>query len=314
MQSQLRYRNPMMHPSLPRVSVLTSCYKSERYLETFLSNLESQTLFPNFEVLLDLNSPSQAELDLSNRYKARYGSLLKININETVSPLGEAWNRCIRTSSGEYLTIWNVDDERTSNSLEVQAAALNSNPEYGAVYGPYGVINQPGQIKARLVENKVSSSFMHLSGFYLGPFFMFKREVIDLVGYFDEQFRSGNDFDFAVRLARSFQILRIDDVLGNFLDEGMGASTRTDSDQTLESAVIQLRYGQFKNVDKNLLPYLLQYSLPLLKWEDKWWSVSEYFPNYEAYIEEVYREQKVSRNSVRTLRRKVANLVKKLGA
>jgi glycosyltransferase involved in cell wall biosynthesis len=304
----------MMNPSLPRVSVLTSCYKSERYLEIFLSNLENQTLFPNFEVLLDLNSPSQAELDISNRYKVRYGSLLKITINETVSPLGEAWNRCIRISSGEYLTIWNVDDERTSNSLEVQAAALNSNPEYGAVYGPYGVINEPGQIKARLVENKVSSPLMHLSGFYLGPFFMFKREVIDLVGYFDEQFRSGNDFDFAVRLARSFQILRIDDVLGNFLDEGMGASTRTDSDQAIESAVIQLRYGQFKNVDKNLLPYLLQYSLPLLKWEDKWWSVSEYFPNYEAYIEEIYREQKVSRNSGRSVRRKAANLVRNLGA
>jgi len=95
-------------------------------LEKFLASLVDQSLFPDFEVLLDLNAPSKRELEIVNRFSLRYGSLLKVEIKEDVTPLGEAWNRCINRSTSGYLTIWNVDDERTPTSLEVQYEALNA--------------------------------------------------------------------------------------------------------------------------------------------------------------------------------------------
>ena len=78
----------------------------------------------------------------------------------------------------------------------------------------------------------------------LGPFFMFRRSVLDRCGMFDEQFKSGGDFDFAMRLARCGNGLCLSDMLGYYLNEGTGLSTNINDDvQAIERTVIELRYG-----------------------------------------------------------------------
>jgi len=269
-----------------------------------LASLVDQSLFPDFEVLLDLNAPSKRELEIVNRFSLRYGSLLKVEIKEDVTPLGEAWNRCINRSTSGYLTIWNVDDERTPTSLEVQYEALNASKKYSAVYGPYRVISKPGESQGRLVDNFVESQSAHLSGFHLGPFFMFKKEVTGSIGFFDEQFKSGNDFDFAIRLARSFQILRVDSELGSFLDEGRGASTRPNSLQEIESNVIQYRYGSFEGLDYLMLYGAFRYSVALAYWNGKWHPISKYFPKYFEYVDDKY-DQFLANNRNKVFKKKM---------
>ena len=60
----------------------------------------------------------------------------------------------------------------------------------------------------------------------LGPFFMFKRSILEKIGYFDEQLLSGTDFDFAMRLGRYAQGKHIDYNLGYYLNDRSGLSTK----------------------------------------------------------------------------------------
>jgi hypothetical protein len=85
-------------------------------------------------------------------------------------------------------------------------------------------------------ENELTTAMI------LGPFFMFRKSVIEKCGAFDEQFKSGGDLDFAMRLARNFDGIHTNKVLGVYLDEGTGLSTGSEL-QPLERTVIELRYG-----------------------------------------------------------------------
>ena len=71
---------------------------------------------------------------------------------------------------------------------------------------------------------------------------MFRKSAIEKAGVFDEQLVSGADYDLALRLAFNGKGMHIPNILGYYLNEGMGASTRPDSKQPLERTVIELRY------------------------------------------------------------------------
>jgi len=51
-------------------------------------------------------------------------------------------NTCIKEAKGEYVTIWNVDDLRTPNSLEMQMKALDENPDIALTYGDFIIVNK----------------------------------------------------------------------------------------------------------------------------------------------------------------------------
>ena len=51
-------------------------------------------------------------------------------------------NDCIKHSKGKFLAIWNVDDLRTSNSLELQFKALKGNNNAGFSFGSYKIVKK----------------------------------------------------------------------------------------------------------------------------------------------------------------------------
>ena len=77
---------------------------------------------------------------------------------------------------------------------------------------------------------------------------MFKRSLLDQVGLFDEQFFSGGDFDYTVRLSLVSNGIKVRGSLGSFLNERKGLSTSGDL-QAIERTVIQRRYGIWKDFD-----------------------------------------------------------------
>ncbi len=53
-----------------------------------------------------------------------------------------------------------------------------------------------------------------MDGMILGPFFMVRRTLLDKTGWFDEQLKSGADFDLAMRMARCGKGMHIPMFLG----------------------------------------------------------------------------------------------------
>ena len=222
-----------------KVSTITPCYKMGKYLKTFLDELPNQTYFNQLEIVLDHNEPSEEEKQLVRSYS--YNNLNHIVVDK-VDPIGVSMNRCINKAKGEYLCIWNVDDLRTPNSIELMAKTLDENPDIDFVYGNYIVVNSFQHNIGNLVDVSDKEDLL-TKGMILGPFFMFRKSIIKKSGIFDEQLVSGADFDLALRLAFNGNGKHIPEILGYYLNEGLGASTKSDSKQPLERTVIELRYG-----------------------------------------------------------------------
>ena len=242
---------------MTKVSTITPCYNMSKYMKGFLDNLSTQT-HKDLEIILDHNDPTDEEITLVEEYNKEHDNIFHIVV-EGVDPIGISMNRCIEFATGDYLCIWNVDDLRTPDSIEIMAKVLDENPDVDLVYGNYVIVSKFGETNGQFVD--VEPHIPELKeGMILGPFFMFRKSLIEKSGVFDEQLIQGPDYDLALRLVRNGKAHFIPDNLGYYLNEGLGMSTKPDSKQPIERTVIELRYN-VRVLDPQLVPYTREYDV-----------------------------------------------------
>ena len=225
---------------MTKVSTITPCYNMGRYMKGFLDNLSTQT-HKDLEIVLDHNDPSDDEVKLVEDYNEKYDNILHIKV-EGVDPIGTSMNRCIENATGEYLCIWNVDDLRTKESLEKMLDVFGNSRNIDFVYGNFTTVNKFKKTRGNYIDVSGREGELKKS-MILGPFFMFRRKIIDKIGLFDEQLISAADYDFAMRLARNSEGKHLNYNLGYYLNDRTGLSTKHGSLNELERTVVELRYG-----------------------------------------------------------------------
>ena len=242
---------------MTKVSTITPCYNMSKYMKGFLDNLSTQT-HKDLEIVLDHNDPSDEEVKLVEEYNEQYDNILHIKV-EGVDPIGTSMNRCIEYATGDYLCIWNVDDLRTPDSIEVMAKALDENPDVDFVYGNYVIVPKFGSTEGQYVDETGREEEL-TTGMILGPYFMFRKSLLEKSGVFDEQLIQGADYDLALRLAFNAKGLHLPINLGYYLNEGLGQSTKPNSKQPIERTVIELRY-RINVLEPHLVPYTREYDV-----------------------------------------------------
>ena len=242
---------------MTKVSTITPCYNMSKYMKGFLDNLSTQT-HKDLEIVLDHNDPSEEEVKLVEEYNDQYDNILHIKV-EGVDPIGTSMNRCIEYATGDYLCIWNVDDLRTPDSIEVMAKALDENPDVDFVYGNYVIVPRFGGTEGQYVDETGREDEL-TTGMILGPYFMFRKSILEKSGVFDEQLVQGADYDLALRLALNGKGLHLPINLGYYLNEGLGQSTKPNSKQPIERTVIELRYN-IRVLEPHLVPYTREYDV-----------------------------------------------------
>jgi nucleoside-diphosphate-sugar epimerase/GT2 family glycosyltransferase len=281
-ENQITLEKHKEHPIT--VSTITPCFRMKPYLKKFLEELPHQTYFEHLEVVLDHNEPDVEEIKWIQDFQKKYPGKIKHIITNPVEVIGASMNRCIKEASGDLLTIWNVDDLRTPNSIEAQVNAILTKKGDVAI-GDYRIVRRFGETEiGSIVEHKHIPESEFTRSMYFGPFFMFKKSLCKKAGYFDEQLVSGADFDIAIRLAYNGKVVLTDELLGYYLNEGKGASTRPNSKQALDKAIIHLRYGAFDKIDVGMVPHTVIYSIPeIISFGEKY-PVASFVKDYEKII------------------------------
>ena len=226
-------------------------------MKGFLDNLSTQT-HKDLEIVLDHNDPSEEEVKMVEEYNEQHDNILHIKV-DGVDPIGTSMNRCIEYATGDYLCIWNVDDLRTPDSIEVMAKALDENPDVDFVYGNYIIVPKFGSVEGQYVDETGREDEL-TTGMILGPYFMFRKSLLEKSGVFDEQLVQGADYDLALRLAFNAKGLHLPINLGYYLNEGLGQSTKPNSKQPIERTVIELRYN-IRVLEPHLVPYTRSYDV-----------------------------------------------------
>jgi len=260
-------------------------YKGEPFLAAYCVELEKQTLFPELEIIFVCNEPSVNERKLVNSFWDNYPDQVQL-LEVPRETLGASWNRAWAAARAPLLAIWNIDDRRLPDSLERQIGAMRGSKAV-LCYGDYMLVKKYGTEEG-LVRKTPEYHSGHFSRAYAqgGPFWIFRRELGDKIGYFDEQFRVAADMDLSFRIAANqLPMGRVDGVLGYFTDAQQGLSTHAGGQEAiLERTAIQLRYGIFDKVRRDLLPAVEHFRLAEFQNFGQWRPVTEVLPSYGAFL------------------------------
>lgn len=269
----------------PLVSAITPYYRGEKYLQGFLENVSAQTWFDRLEIVLDHNDPSDDELRIVRDFQRSHPGRLRHQVVSPVVPIGESMNRCISSASGQFLTIWNIDDLRPPSAVEAQASALERDADVDIVYTDFVVVERFGETEGVSYAGGVPDREL-TRGMALGPNFMFRSSLLDRAGKFDEQYRQGADYDLAVRLCLNGRAIHLPEVGCFYLDEGLGLTSRPGSVHPRERTVTELRYGVYDRIDYSLLPGIVHYDISTITFDGARHAVSEFVPGYEDLLRE----------------------------
>ncbi|MDH5507370.1 MAG: glycosyltransferase [Anaerolineae bacterium] len=268
------------------ISIITSCYQGITYLEGYFHSIQAQSLFDQVEIVFIHNEPSEAELALVAEFKAKNPGKLNHLIVNPVEPLGASWNRGWMAAKGKYLAVANLDDRRTPNSLEAQYKALEGSTDGVLAYGDFIRVPEYGMERGQYIHTPKFSKKTFSRAFPMaGAFFMWRKDLAEKVGYFDEQLKVGIDTDFIIRTALNDQkMCRTDTLLGYFLFARKGLSTRENSlGSTIDRTAIQLRYGIYDRVRPEYSDQAKAYDLDHVLQFGEWQPVVKYLPNGEGF-------------------------------
>jgi glycosyltransferase involved in cell wall biosynthesis len=128
----------------PTVSIITSVFQGDKYIQNFLEDITRQTIFPQCElILVNANSPGNEE-PIIQKYLSKYPNIIYKKLNFDPG-LYEVWNLTIRIARGKYITNANLDDRRAPHHIEKHVRTLENHPEIDLVCAPLKVTLQPNQ-------------------------------------------------------------------------------------------------------------------------------------------------------------------------
>jgi glycosyltransferase involved in cell wall biosynthesis len=235
-----------------KVSVITSLYRCENFLEEYLDCVLKIENLEECEFILVHNDPTEKELEIIEAYKN--GPINIVHLGVEREGLYCSWNRAIKIARGKYITVWNVDDIRFTNSISMQARALDENPAAALAYGDIYGSNEYGELGKRLYQfpewegNKTEFYRSYL----ISCFQMWRSSIHSKVGYYDEQFRCVADFDFQIRTALHFPMIKVKEPLGIYLED-QPHKISNNSAQVLENNIVYLRYGVYEKIQLQVL-------------------------------------------------------------
>jgi len=268
-----------------KISVLTSLYNCENFLQGYFDALAKIEGTEQIEVLLLHNAPKEKELDIINKNLPSFDFVRHIIIPERET-LYRTWNRGIQLSEGEYITVWNVDDVRFPSSIIQQAEALDKNPQAAIAYGDIWISSNYGVCGMKKTHSPVYSSFSHkkfLLGYYCSCFQMWRKSIHSIVGYYDEQFKCIADFDFQIKTVLHFPLVKTEEPLGIYLED-QPHKLSYNGLQPFEYNVLYLRYGNCQLLNFFLLPETKKkYQPKRILFFDEWKDYTEKSPFNWSY-------------------------------
>jgi len=87
-----------------------------------------------------------------------------------------------------------------------------------------------------------------------------------------------------IRIALNYKMEKNQGVLGYYLDEKAGLSTRKGSLQPIERTVIELRYGIYNKIDFLYYKKALKYKIYQVFFDNQWFPINDFYDNYESLI------------------------------
>jgi glycosyltransferase involved in cell wall biosynthesis len=205
---------------VPRVSIITSVYNGDMFIEGFMADIVRQTIFNQCElIMINANSPGNEE-SVIKQYMEKYSNIIYVKLDHDPGLYG-VWNMAIRMSTSELITNANLDDRLKADSIEVHAESLEANPEIDLVYSN----NYITKVANSTFENPNALALINYPEFSRKAMLlclpdnhpMWRKSIHERFGFFESKYKATGDFEMWLRaVEKGSQFLKILGIYGLF--------------------------------------------------------------------------------------------------
>ncbi len=198
----------------PLISVVIPMFNSERTIEAALVSVKSQTWDGRFEIfVVDDGSTDGSRTVVENYIRENPGENIHLIIQENAG-VSAARNAGLRSATGDYIALLDADDLWYPEKTEIQMLFLKNNPgidflgcrvrghtlryPYSANQNGYSVIS----FRKLMFRNEIRTCTV-----------LFKRNIIERCGFFDDGQRHGEDLNYWLRISEHFNMAILDEEL-----------------------------------------------------------------------------------------------------
>jgi glycosyltransferase involved in cell wall biosynthesis len=202
----------------PLVTIVTPCLNAARFLEQTILSVVQQD-YPHIEYLVMDGGSTDGTIDILKKYE--HALQWKSAPDRGTA---DAVNRGFALGKGEILAFLNADDIYHPSAVSTAVQGLRANPEAASVYGDAWWIDENGARIAPYPVHDFDRTLLERECFVCQPASFFLREPFESIGGLDPDFNLTFDYDFWLRLTRTFSMQRIDATLA---DSRMHQSNKT---------------------------------------------------------------------------------------
>ena len=178
-----------------------------------------------------------------------------LDFRETI---GSSTNRGYQLADTAYLAYTDVDDTRPADAFVELLQTLEKNPDIDFTYGNFLVVPEQGATKGQMIETIEFDRNEFTRSSHVGPGHCFRRSLLKQSGYWDEQLRSGGDFDFQIRAAVHGKFKKTyKNVVYYTSDQTQSASSTSWQAIATTNATMTAGYGYFVNTSSSAITMTL---------------------------------------------------------
>ena len=184
----------------PKVSVIMSVYNEEKHLRESIESVLNQ-IFHDFEFIIVNDASTDSSPEIIKSYD---DARIRIVNNEENIGLTKSLNKAIKKARGEYIARQDADDISLPSRFEAQLKYLEKHPKTALLGTGIYVIDDTGTImKKRIVSPNPGKALFKGNRFFHGSLII-KKDVIDELGPYNEQFKYSQDYELVLRISRIY--------------------------------------------------------------------------------------------------------------
>jgi glycosyltransferase involved in cell wall biosynthesis len=223
----------VMKNNYPVITIITPTLNQKLYIEETILSVLSQN-YPNLEYIIADGGSTDGTKEILKKYS---GDIIWFSRKDKGQ--SQAINRGIEKSTGNIIAYLNSDDLLLPNALFKIADAFGSHPEIQWITGYCMIINEQSReirqlitFYKKLLLHFSSLNLLLITDYISQPATFWRREMINEVGLFNEDFHFAMDYDYLLTLMEKSRPLILKDYLAGFRVHRSSKSTNLENYKT----------------------------------------------------------------------------------
>lgn len=196
---------PRPGPPGDLVSIVIPCFDQAEFLGEAIETALTQT-HPNVEVVV----VDDGSTDNTSAVAARFPGIRVVS--RANGGLPAARNTGLAAASGAYAVFLDADDRLLPRAVAIGVEALRARPGHSATFGWYQEVDVTGRPlptpSLTRLQGEPYEALLRTNWTGGQPTAVYRREILDAVGWFDESLAAAEDYELNLRVVRASRIHR----------------------------------------------------------------------------------------------------------